>query len=168
MKTLVVYDTKHGSTREVAETVAESMRSKGAEVALLDLRTKGALRASLDAYGAVVLGAPFYMGRWSTRAARFAKERETELAARRFAFFTLGSTPELQVAGARAALPQSLADAGREAVHLGSKLDYPKLGGFEKFIVKAVSGKAESMSNLDLKGAADFGQRLAAAVGASR
>ena len=160
MKTLIVYDTKHGATEEVARRIAGAIRERGAEAELLDLRTKGAEKTSLAGYSAVALGGPFYMGRWSKRAEAFAAAREEELAAKSFALFSLVTNEKLGAAAAKAALPPSLAAKALSA-HFGGRVDYPKLGGFERFIVRMVGGKTESISTLDLEAAAAFGAALA-------
>ena len=49
---LVAYATKHGSTGEVAETVAEELKGLGLEVELRELRKV----RDLDGYRAVVIG----------------------------------------------------------------------------------------------------------------
>lgn len=66
-KVLVAYATTHGSTREVAETVAETLRAGGLAA---DLRLAKDVR-TLEGYGAVVLGAPLYMFRLHKDALRF-------------------------------------------------------------------------------------------------
>jgi menaquinone-dependent protoporphyrinogen oxidase len=164
MKSLIVYDTKHGTSKEVAERIAASIREKGVEVELLDLRERGAAAAPLESYDAVVLGAPFYMTQWSKRATAFAAAREAELAEKRFGLFAVGSTPELGVEAAKAALPAALASKVAEAAYVGGRFDYPSLGAFERFIVKMVSGKAESSSTLDLAAAEALGASIGAAL----
>jgi menaquinone-dependent protoporphyrinogen oxidase len=57
IKILVAYASTHGSTQEVAEAVAATLREH--ELAV-DLQPARNVR-SLDGYGAVVLGAPLYM-----------------------------------------------------------------------------------------------------------
>jgi menaquinone-dependent protoporphyrinogen oxidase len=160
MKTLVVYDTKHGATEEVAERIAKAIRDRGAEAEILDLRKKAAEKVPLEGFSTVALGGPFYMGRWSRRASAFATAREAELKGKLFAFFSLGTDEKLGIAAAKAALPPSLAAKARSA-HFGGRVDIAKLGGFERFIVRMVSGKAEDFSTLDLEAASAFGAALA-------
>ena len=64
---LVAYATRYGSTQEVAEAAAATMRERGLDVDLLP----AAKVRSLDTYRAVVLGAPLYMFRWHADAHRF-------------------------------------------------------------------------------------------------
>ncbi|MEJ2266825.1 MAG: flavodoxin domain-containing protein [Anaerolineales bacterium] len=57
IKVLVAYASTHGSTQEVAEVVAATLREHELAVDLQPARNV----PSLDGYGAVVLGAPLYM-----------------------------------------------------------------------------------------------------------
>jgi menaquinone-dependent protoporphyrinogen oxidase len=83
---LITYATKHGSTQEVAETIAEKLAEAGVARRTMpvdDVR-------SLDAFEAVVLGAPLYMGRLQREARAFLRRFRTELAAKPLAVFVLG------------------------------------------------------------------------------
>jgi menaquinone-dependent protoporphyrinogen oxidase len=104
---LIAYATKHGSTHEVAETVAAHLAQFGVEA-----HTLPADRVeSLDEYQAVVLGAPLYMGRWHRDARAFLRRFRTELASRPLAVFALGpleDTPK-QWEGASEQLYKALA-----------------------------------------------------------
>ena len=162
MKSLIVYDTKHGTAKEVALRIAQAIRVKGAEAELLDLRTRGAAAVALEGYGAVVIGAPFYMGQWSKRAASFAEARESELAGKTLGLFVVGSNAALGVEAAKTALPEVLARKITDAVYVGGRLEYEKLGSFERLIVKMVSGKAQSSSTLDLAAADALGGAIGA------
>jgi menaquinone-dependent protoporphyrinogen oxidase len=64
---LVAYGSKHGSTAEIAEAIAATLREAGLEV---DCVKAGDVH-SLDGYGAVVLGSAVYMRRWRRAARRF-------------------------------------------------------------------------------------------------
>jgi menaquinone-dependent protoporphyrinogen IX oxidase len=167
LKTLIVYDTRHGSSEEAAGRVAAAVKAKGGEARLLDLREKKAASSELSGYDAIALGAPFYMGSWSKRALAFASAREKELMGKRLGVFAIGQNAELGDAAAKAALPASLGSAIVASAYLGGRVDIAKLGGFERFVVKMVSGRVESSSTLDF-GAVDAFAAALLGAGASR
>jgi len=57
-KVLVAYASQYGSTQEVAEAIAATLRESNLAVDLQPMRKV----KSLAGYGAIVLGAPIYMG----------------------------------------------------------------------------------------------------------
>jgi menaquinone-dependent protoporphyrinogen oxidase len=87
---LVGYATKYGSTKEVAEAVAATLREGGLEV---DLRPMRDVR-SLEGYGPVVMGAPLYMFRWHKDAKSFLSRHREALTKRPVAVFALGPTED--------------------------------------------------------------------------
>ncbi len=111
-KALVAYASKYGSTREVAEAVAATLREGGLAA---DVRPVGKVR-SLAGYNLVVLGAPFYVGAWHKDALQFLARHRDSLADRgpaspRVAVFALGplSADEQAWHATRAALDAELA-----------------------------------------------------------
>lgn len=74
-KVLVAYASTHGSTQEVAEVVAASLRERGLVVEVQRAREV----RSLDGYGAVVLGAPLYMFRLHKDGVRFLSRHQQAL-----------------------------------------------------------------------------------------
>ena len=83
---LVAYATRYGSTQEVAETVAATLRKSGLEVDLQPIRQV----RSIDQYRAVVIGAPLYMFHWHKDALNFLTKYRTHLTSRPVAIFALG------------------------------------------------------------------------------
>jgi len=83
---LVAYATQYGSTQEVAENVAATLRKHGLEVDVQLMR----LTKSLEGRRAIVLGAPIYIGRFHKDAQRFLIEHRGELAECPVAVFALG------------------------------------------------------------------------------
>lgn len=75
MKALVAYASKQGSTAEIAQAIAEELRSHGLDA---DCREAGEVRR-LGAYGAVVLGSAVYMKRWRPSARRFLRQHRASL-----------------------------------------------------------------------------------------
>jgi len=74
-KILVAYASTNGSTQEVAEAVAATLRESGLEVDILPLREI----KTLTGYRAVVLGAPLYMFHWHKDAHQFLSRQRSAL-----------------------------------------------------------------------------------------
>ncbi|MGB7537363.1 MAG: flavodoxin domain-containing protein [Anaerolineales bacterium] len=87
-KVLVAYASKYGSTKEVAEVVAGVLRESGLTA---DLQPMSKVR-DLEPYGAVVLGAPIYLGSWHADFRKFLAKHQEGLIRRRPVIFTLGPT----------------------------------------------------------------------------
>jgi menaquinone-dependent protoporphyrinogen oxidase len=85
---LVTYATRYGSTQEVAEKIAATLREGGWKV---DVQPAKQVR-TLEGYRAVVLGAPLYIGSWLKDAQRFLTQHQAALAKVPVAIFTLGPT----------------------------------------------------------------------------
>ena len=104
---LVTYATRYGSTQEVAETIAATLRTAGLEV---DLRPMQDVK-TLDGYAAIVLGAALYNTRWHADAHRFLAQQQAALLQRPVAIFALGplSTSAAAMRNSRRQLDRELA-----------------------------------------------------------
>lgn len=76
MKLLVAYASKRGSTAEIAEVIAETLRDAGLEV---DCIESGEV-SDLSPYDAIVLGSAVYMKRWRSDAKHFLHKHAGALA----------------------------------------------------------------------------------------
>ena len=85
-RVLVAYATRYGSTQEVAEAVAATLRERGIAVDIQPMREV----RGLEGYRAVVLGAPLYMFRLHKDALQFLTRHRAALTARPVAVFALG------------------------------------------------------------------------------
>ena len=86
MTVLVAYASKRGSTAEIAETVAATLRREGLGVCLAraeDVET-------LEGYDAVLLGSAVYMKRWRGDARHFVKKHRKALRQKPFWVFSSG------------------------------------------------------------------------------
>ncbi len=103
---LVTYATRYGSTQEVAGFIAETLRSAGQSADVEPMREV----STLDAYAAVVLGAPLYIGKWHEDVQRFLAQQQNALMQRPVAVFALGplSTAEGEMQGTRQQLDKEL------------------------------------------------------------
>lgn len=123
LRLLLVYATRHGSTREVADAVAEELRAAGHEV---DQRP-AAEAPSPAGYDAVVVGGPMIMG-WHRQAVRYLKKHRADLERLPTALFitaaSLTETSESDVQGVPIVKDPWLAKAPRDAAKLGRKERY--------------------------------------------
>jgi menaquinone-dependent protoporphyrinogen oxidase len=83
---LVAYASSHGSTQEVAEAIAATLRERGWRV---DVQSVSHIH-SLVGYRAIVLGAPIYMGHWHKDMRHFLAHQRVALTQRPVAVFALG------------------------------------------------------------------------------
>lgn len=83
---LLAYATRFGSTQEVAEFVAASLREAGLQVNIQPMQEV----KSPDRYNAVVLGAAIYNAKWHRDAHQFLSQHQDALMRRPVAIFTLG------------------------------------------------------------------------------
>lgn len=87
---LVVYASKYGATKEIAEKIAEVLRQAGLQV---DVHPVDGTQDP-GRYKAIILGSAIYVGKWQKEAVEFLKTNETILASRLVWLFSSGPTGE--------------------------------------------------------------------------
>jgi menaquinone-dependent protoporphyrinogen oxidase len=135
---LLAYATRFGSTQEVAEAIAASLRQAGFDV---DMQPMAAVK-TLDDYDAIVLGAAIYNAKWHAEAHHFVSLHQEALEQQPVAIFTLGplSPSEAAKRNSRRQLDKELAQypwLKPVAVEIfAGKYDpsKPGLGFFERFL----------------------------------
>jgi menaquinone-dependent protoporphyrinogen oxidase len=143
----VVYASKYGSTREVAEAIAEEV---GREHDVVAQDAGGA--GGFEGVDAIVLGSAIYGGRWLDPARDLAGKRAYELTGRPIWLFSVGPIGD----------PLKPEDAGPDGIsetieRLGArgheifagKLDYSKLGRLERLMVRALHAPAGDFRDWD-------------------
>lgn len=106
-KVLVAYASQYGSTQEVAEAIAATLRESNLAVDLQPMRKV----KSLAGYGAIVLGAPMYMGSLHKDLLSFLALHQEVFTQQPPAIYVLGplSMDEKEWQGCRAMLDKELA-----------------------------------------------------------
>lgn len=85
---LVIYATRYGSTRKVAEVVAATLQGYGYAVDIQPIRDV----KTISGYNAIILGAALYMYHWHKDARRFLSKHRKMLLEKPVAIFALGPT----------------------------------------------------------------------------
>ncbi len=138
MAILVTYASKRGSTAEIAEAIAETLRESGIEV---DCMESGEVD-DLAPYEAVVLGSAVYMKRWRGDAKHFLRKHSEELAKRPFWVFSSGPVgdPEEPEEPSWLEPPKIVRTVeglgARDHVVFGGRLPLKPRGPIEKAMVK--------------------------------
>lgn len=75
MKILVAVASKHGSTYEIAEAIADEIQEAGLTADLREINTN----PYLPEYDAAIIGSAVYMGRWMSEALKYFDNNKEEL-----------------------------------------------------------------------------------------
>ena len=87
MRVLVAYATHYGATREIAESVAETLRREDIEATLADVEHLDRVDPSYDAF---VIGSAVHAGHWLKPGTEFVKRNAGQLAGRPVWLFSSG------------------------------------------------------------------------------
>ena len=134
MKILVVYASKHGATRRIAEQIAETLEHLGNETVV------GPVEVADDpgAYDAVVIGSAIYYGAWRKDAVEYVHAHRAELASRPVWLFSSGPTGTSPVPDPKV-LAELRAAIGPRGHHMfAGAIDHSQLSLAERAIVKMV------------------------------
>lgn len=133
---LVAFASRHGSTEEIAEAIADALRQAGLVAETAEVDEVG----DLARYRAVVLGSAIYMGRWIKDARAFIDRNRQTLSALPLWLFSsgpIGDPPEPKDS------PFGIDELARELNARGhhvfaGKVDKSELGFGEKAVLKMV------------------------------
>jgi menaquinone-dependent protoporphyrinogen oxidase len=137
MKMLVAVASTHGSTREIAQAVAEELRSADITVDLAEIGRE----TSIEGYDAVVLGSAVYLGRWLPEARKFVHTHQAALAAVPVWLFSsgpVGSGDPMPHGDPKEAAEFMAAIHARDHQNFVGKLDKRALGVGERLAVHIV------------------------------
>lgn len=137
MSILVAVASKHGSTRGIADAVADELQTMGLAAEVHDIEAA----PSVDGHDAVVIGSAIYMGSWLAEARRFVERNREQLAQMPVWLFSSGPLghDDPQPKGDLAQLDELMTATGaRDHQIFVGKLDKSNLGIGERLIARAV------------------------------
>jgi menaquinone-dependent protoporphyrinogen oxidase len=138
MRILVVYASKHGATREIAEHIARALNDKRLDT---DLRPVDGSADPAD-YDAVVLGSAVYFGSWMKEATEFAHRYRSVLVGRPVWLFSSGPIGDTPVAEPKQIVELRARLAPRDHHDFRGALDRHRLTLPERAIVRAMKAPA--------------------------
>lgn len=147
-KICVVYSSKTGSTAEIAIFIKNTLANHGIES---DVK-KASEQVNLNAYKAVIIGSPIYMGRWNKEASQFIEIHQNELKKIPVAYFAVGMSFDKTDAKNLETIKKYL-EKERQMVkpisegHFLGRMDFKKLSFFQRIVSKIVGAKEEDKRN---------------------
>ena len=143
----IIYASRHGATKEIAEAMQSELAGHGLSAALHSVEEP----IDLTGYDAVVLGSAVYMGRWVKDAREFAETRAGELKDKSLWLFSsgpIGNPPEPM--DEPFGLPELKAELGARDHHVfAGKVDKSQLGFGERAVLAAVRAEEGDSRNWD-------------------
>lgn len=146
MSVLIVYATKHGTTRKCASILKERLAG---DVSLYDL--KSASKPDLAKYDKVIIGGSIYAGRIQKAVNEFCSENTNILKEKKLGLYIccmFMDSAEIQL---KNAFPQELLSSAVVKESFGGEMIFSDMNFFEKTLTKMVS-KTIAKSNPKLAG----------------
>lgn len=143
MKTLILYATKHGAAREIAQRIAK--RIDGALI--YDIKQDGA--PPLADYDCIIIGSSVYAGTVHKEVKAFLGRHADSLRKKRLGLFICGMDPSREKAELESNFSPDILQAAKAASYLGGIFDPKKAGAIERFIIKKIAKITEYTNNIN-------------------
>ena len=143
MKTLIIYATKNGATKKIAEAIAGYMGN----ATLHDINSAGSV--SIGSYDCIILGSPLTAGQVHKSIKSFAVKHTNELQNKKLGIFLSGLQADGEDEYLKQNFSKELLDKADAKACLGGIFDPEKCGFFARTIIKAVSKLDTYTSTID-------------------
>ena len=145
MKTLILYATKYGAAREIAERISASLG--GTEI--FDLKQENI--PDLREYECVIIGSSVYAGSIRKEAKLFLAKNADALNGKQIGLFISGMSKDESENEKMftSNFPESILKAAKAKSLLGGVFDPQKAGGFERFVMKIVTKQKTHVDTID-------------------
>jgi menaquinone-dependent protoporphyrinogen oxidase len=146
MKYLIVFYSKYGSTRKVAEIIAKRLKGD-----IFDLYYNNNNIKNLDEYDFFILGSPVYYGKVHKKFSIFIKNNYKLLKEKNIALFLCGLNEKEYSNQFENNFPKDLIDSAITKETFGGEIDFNKINIIEKMIVKTIMKEKNNIHNIDFK-----------------
>jgi len=152
MKYLIVYKSRHGTTRKVVQQLAEGLSP--AEITTVDLGEQRAPDLSL--FDAIIIGGSIHAGQIQKDITKFCLKNSATLLAKPLGVFICFMNKKDGQTELRNAYPFELLQHATVTGLFGGELLFEKMNFLEKLIVRKVSGVTQTVSALDAEAIRNF------------
>ena len=156
MNTLILYATKHGAAREIAERIAAHMDT----ATLHDL--KQANIPSPADFDCVIIGSALYAGTIRKEVKHFLSQNETQLRGKKIGLFLSGMGTDNEQTHFSNNFPPDLLQTASATGLLGGIFDPRKAGALERLIMKVVTKQSGYTNTISDEKIARFAETMRA------
>jgi len=142
MKTLIIYASHAGYTRECAEKIASYLVK---EATILDIENMAA-DFNVEPYAKIIIGSYVHAGRIASKIKRFLKKYQPLISQKKIAFFLSCLSKDNFGKYLRQNIPTPLLNQALSKTHVGAAVYYEKLNPLERFMLKKITGRNQSFS----------------------
>jgi menaquinone-dependent protoporphyrinogen oxidase len=145
MKTLIVYGTNYGTAEKVAKTIKEKISD---QVEMINIKKLPS--PNLSEFDKIVIGSGVKIGMIKKELKAWMNKNCDEIISKKvFLFLCASSTKDEEIEKIWSTnYPEKILSSAIIKSSVGGVLDMNKMGFFDKFIIKKVTGQNESSSNL--------------------
>lgn len=144
MKTIILYSSKHGATKEIALQLAND----GPKYVVKDINE---FNESPDNYDCIIIGASIYVGNLSKKVVTLCKEATTC----KLLLFLSGLAKEKWQETLQTNIP-NYQQIFTYTCFIGGKLNFLDMGFMERTMIKMINKKMHLMDSIDMKKTYDF------------
>ncbi len=160
MKTIIIFESLHGSTEKCAHKLKELING---EIAIARLQENE--NVSIDDYDRVVIGGSIHMGVIQTRIEDFIKNNHSQLAEKKLGLYLCcmenGDTAQLQF---NKAYPEELRKNALAIGLFGGEFNLGKMSLFEKKFTRKATGIKNSVSRINEEEIRKFALRMSEGI----
>jgi menaquinone-dependent protoporphyrinogen oxidase len=143
MKTLIVYTSKHGTTKKVAEMISQKIEGKPM---VIDLKERK--KVELNDYDQIIIGGSIHAGMLQKRVRQFCEKNMSILLQKRIGLFLSCMDDNKAREQLVRAFPEILRNHAISCKTTGGEFRMDKMNFIERAIVKKVAGVNESVNNI--------------------
>ena len=157
MNILIVYGTKHGSTKLIADMIKSSL--KECDVDIVNLRES---QADVSQYDRIIIGSAVYMGRIRKEVKKFIEQNINMLLEKNIGLFLCCMTEDEseQDELVKRVFPDALIKHAMAVVIPGGEFRIDRMNIFERFIVSKIAGQKENKSMIDNDKIENFAEKM--------
>lgn len=156
MKYLVIYMSKHGTTRKVAHQLVDKLGTD--QTALVDIEHDD--MPNLEEFSTIIIGGSIHIGHIQRKIRKFCEKHEQELLAKNLGLFLCFMSEDTGPQEFETVYPENLRNHAKAHGLMGGEMLVEEMNFIDKFIVKKVAGVTETVSKLDQEAIDKFAEAM--------